>query len=495
MLRTHPARRTLPAALALGFACATTADYFIDTVAAADSEQRTGPGVPWRAHGLASLIATVRDPAPSGTTLTVTNCNDAGAGSLRQAMLDAGDGARIEFAMACSTITLSSGTLIDPGAASLTIAAPLRSIGGRPEPSITIDAGGHSRVIEHRGADALQLTGLSLVNGHTLAVGLDAKGGCVYSNGRVIANGVTIEGCVAEARGDAAALGGGIWSDEGVGLVHSRVTGNTAQATSSDGYSYGGGVFASNGFYSVFSTIDGNQATAFGYGGGVAVRGPVAILSSSITANSAAAGGGLGLFGGPNLGNGEVYLANTTVAQNVATLFGGGIDVAAQLTVHNSTIAGNAGFSGGRANGIAVEGSHALTLVSTILHGNAIGDISDASSITGNANLVGVSSVPLPAGTLNVDPLFGTIDYHGGLTRTFALQAGSPAIDAGDDPLELPCDQRGGTLVSLEFFTMVGLHERVVGQRADIGAFEFGAGDVLYRNGFEFPDESCYRQR
>ncbi len=491
MPRTPPVHRVLPAALLLCFAGLPTADL------CAGAARATGAaGTPWRTHAFAPLRAARTDPAASGiTVLTVTNCNDAGPGSLRQAMLDAQGSTRIEFAMTCSTITLTTGVLLDPDVDSLRIVAPLRTVDGRPQPSITIDAAGRSRVIEHRSTGALELQGLALTNGHTIAVNTAARGGCVYSTGRVVANGVTITGCVAEARSGGTALGGGIWCDDVVGLVHSRISGNTAQATTSDAYSYGGGVFASQGLYAVFSSIDANQATAFGYGGGAGVLGPVAILHSSIAGNVAAVGGGLGLFGGPGLASGDVYLANSMVAYNATTFFAGGIDVAAEMHVHNSTIARNSGSASGRGNGIVVEGSHPLTLVSTIVHGNAIKDIEDPSAISGNANLVGISDVALPAGTLSADPLLGTFDFHGGLTRTLDLAAGSPAIDAGDNPLELPCDQRGGVLLSLEFFTMTGLHERVVGARADIGAFESGAGDRLFHSGFEFVADSCYRQR
>jgi len=163
--------------------------------------------------------------------------------------------------------------------------------------------------------------------------------------------------------------------------------------------------------------------------------------------------------------------------------------------VHNSTIAGNHGSSAGHANGIVFEGSHPLTLVSTIVHGNANGDIEGPTSIAGHANLVGASNVSLPAGTLSANPAFGTLDYHGGLTRVIDLQPSSPAIDAGDNPLELPCDQRAGVLLTLESFRMVDRRERVVGAHADIGAFEFGAGDALFSSGFEAPDETCYRER
>ena len=67
----------------------------------------------------------------AASTLTVTNCNDSGAGSLRQAVADANSGDTINFALSpsCSVITLTSGTIdiatditIDgPGSATLAV--------------------------------------------------------------------------------------------------------------------------------------------------------------------------------------------------------------------------------------------------------------------------------------------------------------------------------------------------------------------------------------
>ncbi len=473
MHRTHPAlssRRAIAAALALSLGSACVND---------------APAAPAWGTGRFQPLPAARGNAPEGANLTVTNCNDSGAGSLRQAMLDAHNNTRIEFAMACSTITLTSGALTDPNTDSLKIIAPIRVVGGRAKPSITIDAAGHSRVIEHRSGGALELYGLALVNGRTTA----AKGGCVYANGRTSLTGVTITGCTAVASGSDAALGGGLWSDDEVDLVHSTVTGNVAQAASG-GYAYGGGVFTPYAFYSAFSMVNANQATGFGYGGGVSSVGRVAVKSSLIAENTAAYGGGLALFGGPDVGSGDLYLQDSTVAFNTATGFAGGIEVGADLSIHNSTIAHNYGHTVAHANGVVVEGAHVLTLVSTIIAGNAIGDISGPSSIGGHANLVGASSVALPAGTLGGDPQLATFGDYGGQTMSFGLQPGSPAIDAGDNPLALPCDQRGGAFAPP--YAMVGFYERQVGAHADIGAFEYGAGDKLFRSGFESPDGSCY---
>jgi hypothetical protein len=58
------------------------------------------------------------------------------------------------------------------------------------------------------------------------------------------------------------------------------------------------------------------------------------------------------------------------------------------------------------------------------------------------------------------DPLLGALANNGGLTRTHAIQANSPAVQAGANPRALATDQRGPSFA------------RVVGGQADIGAFE-----------------------
>ena len=65
---------------------------------------------------------------------------------------------------------------------------------------------------------------------------------------------------------------------------------------------------------------------------------------------------------------------------------------------------------------------------------------------------------------------------NGGRTMTHALADGSPAIDAGDNPLGLATDQRGDGFV------------RVFGGAADIGAFEVqpaAPADRIFADGFD----------
>jgi hypothetical protein len=70
----------------------------------------------------------------------------------------------------------------------------------------------------------------------------------------------------------------------------------------------------------------------------------------------------------------------------------------------------------------------------------------------------------------------GTLQNNGGPTKTHALPAGTPAIDAGNiagcvdgDGAAIHADQRGVP--------------RPFGSRCDVGAYE--VSDVIFRNAFE----------
>src|SRR5262249_31240207 len=63
-----------------------------------------------------------------GATITVTNTNDSGPGSLRQALIDASDGDTITFAVTGTIVLISGELLVDknvtiehPGATSLVV--------------------------------------------------------------------------------------------------------------------------------------------------------------------------------------------------------------------------------------------------------------------------------------------------------------------------------------------------------------------------------------
>ncbi len=164
----------------------------------------------------------------------------------------------------------------------------------------------------------------------------------------------------------------------------------------------------------------------------------VSLLGSTIT-NS---------FAGFSVTNGIV--TNSSFGGNTAAITGG------IVSVFDSTISGNT---------VGVQ-STSLTIVNSIIYGNGTdvsgGTLTDQGhniADPGNGFTNGANS-----DIVGTNPLLGSLANNGGPTQTFALGAGSPAIDTGSNaaiPGGIITDQRGAG------FT------RVSGSFVDIGAFEF----------------------
>jgi hypothetical protein len=139
---------------------------------------------------LSFAIADIACPAiAAAATLQVTNCNDAGSGSLRAALASAHDGDSVDLtALTCGTISLATGELrIDvdnlalhgPGASALTIA-------GRTE--------GHQySVLHHTGHGTVRIEALRITDGH--ANFADRVTSCVSSSGTVYLNRSIVTEC------------------------------------------------------------------------------------------------------------------------------------------------------------------------------------------------------------------------------------------------------------------------------------------------------------
>jgi hypothetical protein len=80
--------------------------------------------------------------------------------------------------------------------------------------------------------------------------------------------------------------------------------------------------------------------------------------------------------------------------------------------------------------------------------------------VEGEDNLVTSANVPLPADTIDADPMLLPLADNGGHTQTHAFATGSPAIDTGNNVAGLAYDQRGPGF------------SRTSGTHTDIGAFE-----------------------
>lgn len=202
---------------------------------------------------------------------TVTNLNDSGAGSLRQAVVDANvNGAgtdSVQFQTGLrGTIALTTGELLVSG--SLFIVGPGAD-------TISVSGSGVSRVFRF-GLGSSGLQGISIVDGNA---GAGSGGGVFVDLGAgVVASGISISGCLASS---------------------------------------GGGVASSGSFIISNSTLPENVAT--GVGGGIRSGGSCSIINSTIAGNSASNGGGIYTDVGVTLD-----IANSTISGNSASSSGGG---------------------------------------------------------------------------------------------------------------------------------------------------------------------------
>ena len=169
------------------------------------------------------------------------------------------------------------------------------------------------------------------------------------------------------------------------------------------------------------SVISGNKASREG-GGLDPSGGTLTLTNTTISGNHSAKGGGIQLED-----SGVVSLVNVTVAQNKARE-GAGLwtEAGSTLTITNTLVAKNSPFDCFGA--ITSGGSNLIGKVD----GCAIGGDTSGNQVGG----------PRPLKPL--DPRIGPLTNNGGTTKTHALLAGSPAIDAVVGTCPPPAaDQRG----------------------------------------------------
>jgi predicted outer membrane repeat protein len=274
----------------------------------------------------------------------------------------------------------------------------------------------------------------------------------VHSGVSVTIRGLTISG------GNATS-GGGINNQGTLLLQDSAVTNNTATEQ-------GGGIFSSHGVGTAnpsltvdHSLISNNHITIAPDGGAAGIEiavGNLNLQSSTVTGNSPT---------GVGMDAGTATILNSTIAFNDAT---GSINAAGlnetpgavpTVLVSDTIIAQNTTTANGA---VPSDVSGSLTDTPAVGGGasghNLLGD-GDGTGLTNGTNGDEVGTAVNP-----IDPQLGPLADNGGATMTLALQATSPARDAGANPgsnAQLPADQRGFT--------------RIVANTIDIGAFEFGA--------------------
>lgn len=195
----------------------------------------------------------------------------------------------------------------------------------------------------------------------------------------------------------------------------------------------GGGIRQNEGQLTLENcTLSGNTVTD-GFGGAMIRYGGSTILRQCTIANNVATGapGTPGDGGGLDFEYGATTISNCTIAGNSAGGYGGGIflNPTATATFDNTIIAGNtAGLGAPDIQGKAASAGH-----------NLLGRQTN-SEFTGAGDQVGTTAPLDPRFVLDGAGL-PLLASNGGSTQTIALQADSPAIDAGDTILV--ADQRG----------------------------------------------------
>ena len=363
---------------------------------------------------ICSTVLCITASSGQATIITVTNTNDNGPGSLRQALFDSHDNDTINFdpALKGQTILLSTAELLinknitisGPGANLLTVARAQNA------PAF--------RIFDLAANHAVTIRDLTINNGYAQKFG--CGGGILNSGSTLVVMNCTVSGNSTDG------TGGGICVD----------TNSTLTMES--------------------STLTGNYAGD--YGGGVANSGTLIINNSTLNDN-------IGEFtGGGILNRASLTVSNSTLSGNATQLHGGGIWTSGLGRISNSTLSGNSGTNGGAIN----NRLGTLEIRSTILKRGESGSniVNDSGTLTsdgynlssddGSGYLIG------PGDQINTDPLLGPLQNNGGPTFTHALLPGSPAIDAGDANFTPPpfFDQRGPGF------------DRVVNGRIDKGSFE-----------------------
>jgi hypothetical protein len=404
------------------------------------------------------LLCAVAIPAHAAT-ITVTNTNDSGLGSLRQALHDANDGDTITFAVTGTIVLTSDGLVIDND---LTISGP-----GANRLSINGNQAGYGCVFGIADNNTVTISGLTITNGH-----------CgIFSDHATL----TVSNCVVSDNIGGPSFGG-IGIDNNLGPAAPVERGNARD---------GRGAYTNHPAGFPMLTVA-NCVISDNSGSGVQnLSAPVTIINTTISGNSADAGGGIYTGGGKLPGN--LTVINSTISGNFASSDGGGIASGfSVLTIVNSTISGNSvgdpdyGYGGGIASDSSfvppaltitnstVSGNSAATcggicggtfeIGNTILNANASGNIGGTVTSRGY-NVCSDDADGLlngPGDQINTNPLLGPLRNHGGPTLTHMPMRGSPAIDAGDPSFTPPPDhdQRGACFL------------RVFGPRIDVGSVE-----------------------
>lgn len=339
------------------------------------------------------------------------------------------------------------------------------------------------------GAGAIENSGTITLTNCTLSGNSTCEGaGAIENSGTITFTDCTLSGNSAEN------AGGAIINSGTMMLTHSSVGGNDASE-------WAGGAIANSGAMTLIDcTLNGNSGYIAGaienggtmeltnctlnnnqgaYGvGAIGNRGTMTLTNCTLNGNGAS-----DFDGGAIENSGTMTLADCTLSGNDAGPegSGGGIANAGTVTLINCTVAGNSA----QQNGGGLENRGTATLINTLMANNTAYHESDYRSCAADLgcpeNCAGNSIVDaaesnlssdetcFPAPNISINVRLAPLGYYGGPNQMMALctavgipdplcSGASPAIDAGDDSINLTTDQRG--------------LPRQSGRHVDVGAYE-----------------------
>lgn len=298
-----------------------------------------------------------------------------------------------------------------------------------------------------------------------IAVG---SGGAILNDGDFGTAVLTLSDCVFD--NNSSDKGGAICNE----IISSGAGNATVEATRctfSSNSAFGGAAIASDSYglgahLNVSNSSFSHNTASGGVGGAIYNRGQsdVTLGGCSFASNSAGQSGGA-IY---NTGFGNIAITNCTLSGNSADQ-GGGIFTDSfnpNVKILNTTCSQNVAnsacsiFNNNNSGTTVLVGNCILKQSAT--GGNTVGNfLSQGHNIlnsSGNGQFTALGD------RINTDPKLDPNGWqdNGGLTKTIALQANSPAIDAGNDALATRRDQRG--------YFRTG--------KSDIGAFEYNGGLV-----------------
>lgn len=158
------------------------------------------------------------EPPVLTATHVVTNCDDDGAGSLRDAIQASDYGDVIDMSsLSCAAISLETPLLVNTN--NLTLMGQMSGSPGKYVrlPIIQAASDNDAGLIRHSGDGTLSLEKLTLQNSRKYgSLGAQVSGGCLHSDGDVSLTDVTITGCIAKDTADRDVLGGAVYAETGI---------------------------------------------------------------------------------------------------------------------------------------------------------------------------------------------------------------------------------------------------------------------------------------